>query len=70
MKTYYCIYDKIITTDSRRFDSYTKALAYFAKKLWKHQVFTLVESWFDENGKRTATHKKYKVYDGVPELIG
>ncbi len=68
MKTYYCIYDKVLTTDSKRFESYTKALVYFTKKLWKHQVFTLVESGF-ENGNRTSTQKTYKVYDGVPELI-
>ena len=68
MKTYNCIYDKIITTDSKRFASDEKALAYFAKKLWKHQVFTLVEYGF-ENGNRTATQKTYKVYNGVPELI-
>ena len=69
MKTYYCIYDKVIATDSKRFESEKKALAYFAKKLWKYQIFTLMEYGF-ENGNRTATQKTYKVYDGAPELMG
>lgn len=68
MKTYNCIYDKVLSTDSKRFKSYAKALAYFTKKLWKHQIFTLVESEF-VNGNRTSTQKTYKVYNGVPELI-
>lgn len=68
MKTYNAIYDKVLSTDSKRFESYAKALAYFTKKLWKHQIFTLVESGF-ENGNRTSTQKTYKVYNSVPELI-
>ena len=68
MKTYYCIYDKVLTTDSKRFESYTKALVYFTKKLWKHQVFTLIEHSF-LNGERVSVSNTYKVYNGVPELI-
>ena len=68
MKTYSCIYDKVLSTDSKRFKSYSKALSYFSRLLWKHQVFTLIESWF-ENGKRMSTQKTYKVYDGVNELL-
>ena len=45
-----------------------KALAYFTKKLWKYQIFTLIEYDF-VNGNRMSTKKTYKVYDGVPELI-
>ena len=68
MKTYNCIYDKVLTTDSKRFESYTKALVYFTKKLWKHQVFTLIEHSF-LNGERVSVSNTYKVYDGVPGLI-
>jgi len=56
MKTYNCIYDKVLSTDSKRFESYAKALAYFTKRLWKYQIFTLVESGF-ENGNRISTQK-------------
>lgn len=68
MKTYNCIYDKVLTTDSKRFTNKEKALMFFAKKLCKFQVFILQESeWI--NGERVTKSNKYKIYDGVPELI-
>ena len=68
MKTYCAIFDKILTTASRRFASYDQALIYFTKKLWKHQIFTLIESQFID-GEKVTTSKKYIVRDGVAEEI-
>ena len=68
MKTYYAIFDKLLNTDSRRFSSYDQALIYFTKKLWKHQIFTLIESSFIE-GEKVTTSKKYIVREGVAEEI-
>ena len=68
MKTYYAIYDKILTTDSRRFASYSQALVFFTKKLWKYQIFTLIESQFID-GEKVTSSKKYIVRDGVAEEI-
>lgn len=68
MKTYNAIYDKVLSTDSKRFETHNKALLFFTKKLCKHQVFTLIEHSF-LNGERVYISNTYKIYDGVAELV-
>jgi len=68
MKTYYAIYDKVLSTDSKRFNCVDAAVKYFTNKLWKHQVFTLIELSFF-NGIKYPSSTRYKIYNGISEII-